>query len=497
MNQFAPFALSLKLATRTAGRRLRATAGLLVLTALAPVAAATLEDFGYLNMTVNGQAALGGRPTLVLLLDLAATGTFFHANAEYDNLVFNPFHIDAGTGNPRSVNGFMLVNSDGRFHLTRAGTGLMGPLTLSDDERSKALTNDVMRAGFAITAAHRAGFDFAPYDEDQDGTITANEVLFLIFDNLNQMDSGAARWANPAGTGGAFKPEGSAVSFSLQVALLTQRVSFATLCHEFSHLLGTKDLYGIWNVTCHNNAYTVMSCTITFADDRASCHLDAWHKLQLGWLEPRIRSILAGGVETVPATQSQATDAPVILYDPARGFNEYFLVEYRTSTSPWGAGYEDNLPSNGLGIWHVVHDGSRNLQEWVNVGQSVWLEGQPNLERGQDANLLWTSGTVTPALRWSDGTTSGTTIFVQPFNPGDGSITFEWLHPGERWVDFAYGGFEAGTFANPFNTLAEGLQAVPHGGILNFKPGSSRETATISKRMTLRASSGPVTLGAP
>ena len=470
---------------------------MLALISMGPTLAATLEDFGYLNMTVNGQPALGGRPTLVLLLDLAATGTFSHSNTEYDNLVFNPFNIDPGTGQPRSLNGFMLVNSDGRFHLTRAGAGLMGPLALSPDERTKALTNDLMRAGFAITAAQRAGFDFAPYDDNQDGTITANEVLFLIFDNLNQVDSGAARWANPTGMGGAFKPDGSTVAFSLSVALMTQRVSFATLCHEFSHILGTKDLYGLWNVTCHNNGYTLMSCTITFADDRASYHLDAWHKLQLGWLEPRIRSLTAGGIETVPATQSPATDAPVILYDPARGFNEFFLVEYRTSTSPWGAGYEDNLPSNGLGIWHVVHDANRNLQEWANVGQSVWLEGQPNLGRGQDANLLWTSGTTTPALRWSDGTVTRSTIFVRPFNTGDGSVTFESYNEEERWVDFAYGGFENGSFANPFNTLAEGLNAVPRGGILNFKPGSSRETATISKRMTMRAVGGPVTLGQP
>jgi hypothetical protein len=240
-----------------------------------------------------------------------------------------------------------------------------------------------------------------------------------------------------------------------------------------------------------------MSCTITVADDRASYQLDAWHKLQLGWLEPRIRSLTAGGVETVPATQSPATDAPVILYDPARGVSEFFLVEYRTSTSPWGAGYEDNLPSNGLGIWHVVHDANKNLQEWANVGQSVWLEGQPDLQRGEDNHLLWTGSTTTPALRWSDGTVTRATILVRPFSTGDASLTFEWRNVEERWVDFAYGGFESGSFANPFNTLAEGLNAVPHGGMLNIKPGSSSETATISKRMTIRAVGGPVTLGQP
>jgi hypothetical protein len=45
-------------------------------------------------------------------------------------------------------------------------------------------------------------------------------------------------------------------------------------------------------------------------------------------------------------------------------------------------GYEDNVPSNGLGIWHILHDANKNLIEFANVGQSVWLEGQPSLQRG-------------------------------------------------------------------------------------------------------------------
>jgi M6 family metalloprotease-like protein len=394
-----------------------------------------------------------------------------------------------------SVNGFMLVNSHGRFHLNRAGTGLLGPLSLPTDERTKSLTNDIMRGGFAIVAAQRAGFDFAQFDENADGRVTSDELLLLIFDNLTQNDSGAARWANTAGIAGDFTPPESTVSFGMSVALMTQRVSFATLCHDLSHVLGTKDLYGIWNVTCHGNGYTVMSCTITAADDMRISHMDPWHKLQLGWLEPRIRSLTDGGVEGVAATQAPATDAPVILYDPARATSEFFLVEYRTSTSPWDASYEDSLPSNGLGIWHVVHDANKNLMEWVNVGQSVWLEGMPNLQRAQDANMLWTSGTTTPALRWSDGAVTRAKIAVRPFAAGDGSIVFEWLNEEERWVDFAFAGFENGTFFNPFNTLAEGVAAVPYGGFLNIKAGSRFETASISKKMTIQAIGGPVTIG--
>lgn len=393
------------------------------------VGAATLADFGYQNMKVSGAAALGARPLLVILLDLAGTGTFAHPNSYYQNIVFNPLNNTAS--GLRSVNGFMLVNSHGRFSLTPAGGGLLGPVNLPANLTAEALTNDVKKAGYALNAAALAGFDFAPFDSNQDGKVTSDELMVLIFDNVNQIDSGAARWANTDGiSGAAFTPFGSSVAISMRVGLMTQRVSFATLCHELSHVLGTEDLYGLWNVTCHNYGYTLMSCTInsSSADSLDIFELDAWHKLQLGWVEPRIRLLTAGGGDSVAAAQTiDATNAPIILYDPAHGTSEFFLLEYRTSSSPSGTGYDDNLPSNGLGIWHVAQDANMKLMQITNVGQTVWLEGQPNLQRAEDNKELWTGGATTPVLRWLDGTTTGTSIKVEPFTTGAGSIAFDIL----------------------------------------------------------------------
>jgi len=458
----------------------------------------TLDDFGYQKM---GLQALGARPALVILLDLANTGTFSHPTSYYDDLVFNFFNTNSA--GVRSVNGFFLENSHGRFYLTRAGAGIIGPLQLNATDRAMAATNDIARGGIAINAAVAAGFDFAPYDANNDGIIIASEVQVMIFDNLTQNDSGAARWANPTGPTNAvaFTPPGSSKSISMYVGLLTQRVSFATLCHEVSHIIGTKDLYGVWNVTCHGVRYTLMSCTITTADDMETYGLDAWHKLQLGWVEPRIRTLGPGGVESITAAQSlAATDAPIILYDPAHGTHEFFLLEYRTSTSPWGSGYDANIPTSGLGIWHVVHQPDFTIYEWSGLGQSVWLKGQPSLQRGQDTNQLWTSGTTTPPLFWmTDGTNStpiSTSVKVRPFAPGAGSITVEWLTASDTWVHFSYFGSENGTFANPFNTLAEGVAAASYGGIIKLKPGSTAETVNnLNKALTLEAIGGAVTMG--
>ena len=69
--------------------------------------------------------------------------------------------------------------------------------------------------------------------------------------------------------------------------------------------------------------------------------------------------------------------------------------------------------------------------------------------------------------------------------------------PAQVWVDFTFNGTpEIGTFNNPYNTLAEGRDAVYAGGTLKLKgPRSSPATITISKAMTLQAVGGPATIG--
>lgn len=63
------------------------------------------------------------------------------------------------------------------------------------------------------------------------------------------------------------------------------------------------------------------------------------------------------------------------------------------------------------------------------------------------------------------------------------------------WVDFAYVGPEHGTAAQPFRTLERGIEAVTVGGTVRIKAGSTSETATITKAMTLQAEGGAVTIG--
>lgn len=67
--------------------------------------------------------------------------------------------------------------------------------------------------------------------------------------------------------------------------------------------------------------------------------------------------------------------------------------------------------------------------------------------------------------------------------------------PPGLWIDFSNPSPGNGSFDNPYNTVAAAVDRASSGCILHLQPGSSSETLTISKNLTLRAYNGPVTIG--
>ncbi len=67
---------------------------------------------------------------------------------------------------------------------------------------------------------------------------------------------------------------------------------------------------------------------------------------------------------------------------------------------------------------------------------------------------------------------------------------------GPTFVNFNYSGTQLGTYPQPFNTMAGGISAVSTGGTIIIETaGSTAETPTISKPMTITADDGPATIG--
>jgi M6 family metalloprotease-like protein len=376
-----------------------------------PAAAQTPEDFGYGRMTINGKEAKGARPLLVILTEHAGYPALAHNRDYYDNLIFNYFATDAN-GNPiNNLNGYFLVNSNGRFHWSRAGAGTVGPFQFSGaDLGEKAETKQQPRLALAVKAAANAGVNFADFDDNGDGKITNDELCVLVIENLNS-DSAANRGSDP----GCVRPDGSTVDVCLSYASAGHEASLMSMAHELAHSLGTIDLYG---ANSQNFRYSLMSSTIFGQPDvMETFQLDPWHKIQLGWVEPKIYSIDSPGAEILGAAELVHGDEPVILYSTYRGPNEYYLLEYRTNNRPEGAGYDANVPGSGLVIWHIKTDANKvplvipNQTVPGGSDYAVFVNGAPNFQRGggtpwpSSSGILSTptAGVVPYALKWLDG----------------------------------------------------------------------------------------------
>ncbi|HXJ59180.1 MAG TPA: hypothetical protein VNU68_21175 [Verrucomicrobiae bacterium] len=452
------------------------------------VVALTAEDFGFGNLP----AGIGNKPLLLITWQLPSPSPVLaHPNPYYDQLFFNFLTFP-------SVNGYFLENSGGRFLWTRAG--VLGPVLLTSgeattlaaqhsiDNASEGVDRFGIDSGAGIAyllqlIATKTGYDFAQWDANGDHVIDNNELFIMIVGNNGNL-GGANRPIGAAGSGQGIA--GQNVTLKGRVASLDHQTSFTTFAHEASHSLGTVDLYG---ANDFSQGLTLMSGTIaSTADDLHTWHLDPWHKMRLGWVKPRVFTLSSGGLATVTTAQFQSANTPVILYDPARGVGEYFIVEFRNSAPANGGGaydkdlgYPNDLQVSGLAVWHFVA-GNNPL---------LFSDGSPNLSKG--GATLWNQ--MTPFLHWNDGTVLPTQINLRSVQSDGAAMVFEWLTRSDSWVDFRFSGTELGTFVNPFNTLAEGVFAVAYGGTLNFKSGSSPETRTINTPMTLKAFNGPVTIG--
>lgn len=294
---------------------------------------------------------------------IPTVASFTHDAAYFDSLVFNPFP----PVNSQSHNGCFLENSNGRFIWTRAG--IIGPLQLSANERK-----DNYSTGFKgphyfsniIKKAMMTGFNFQQYDTNGDAEITDDELQIMIITNDSDVGNRPSDFTKPDGFAYGIRAN--------KVVALSDLSDFASRCHELFHSLDATDLYGADGLS---RRLTLMGGTIAPPNFTAIWHLDPWHKMQLGWSEPRIRSIHIGGIETIPAAQMLRSNSAIIYYDPARGTNEYFMLEYRTSSSPNGAGYDSQVAGNGLVVWHVQQDANRNAFSVPEV-HSGPLPGQRN-----------------------------------------------------------------------------------------------------------------------
>lgn len=293
--------------------------------------AATLSDFGFGNMATGSS-----RPMLVILAVFSSPTFPDGANiTTYSNRVFS---LNPGAW---TVNAYFQEVSNDRFQWTptrvlRVDMPESGRYTNFNDD--SAYASNIIYCAVATNA-----FNWDVYGQPGETKVTSRDLAISLFSN-DGGKSARSVWG--------LKPPGVTRSYEGLVYVGDPNESVDLGCHEMSHILGAIDFYGIWGIGgCLNDWLTLMSCT-----HNAKYHLDAWHKMQFGWSEPRIFPLNSGGTTTLNAAQLETVSAPIILYDTNRGPDEFFLLEYRTrNVTGLGGGYDANVYDNGLVIWHVAH----------------------------------------------------------------------------------------------------------------------------------------------
>ena len=196
----------------------------ILLAGILDASAQALEDFGY-----NRIEAKGGRPLLIILTEFAGSPALRDNAASYfGDLAFNTF---APASNP-SLKTYYTENSNGRFFWERAGVGVVGPYSFTQDDIGTDSDGKLSRITLALKAAANDGFDFAQFDENGDQTITSSELGILIIDNLPWKNGPALAGANRASDPACFKLDGSNTNLCLRGVVAGQDASFMTLAHE-------------------------------------------------------------------------------------------------------------------------------------------------------------------------------------------------------------------------------------------------------------------------
>jgi len=135
-----------------------------------------------------------------------------------------------------------------------------------------------------------------------------------------------------------------------------------TIAHELGHVLGLPDLYDRSRGILPEERRWVVGCWSLMAAGSWGCgtqdridwlkptHMGAWEKERLGWLGnvEMVGSLLEGEFTLDPVQSGERVLKIPLESGPFSSRTEYLLLEYRTRE-----GFDQNLPSEGVLIYHV------------------------------------------------------------------------------------------------------------------------------------------------
>lgn len=211
----------------------------------------------------------------------------------------------------------------------------------------------------AFIQLNQSGFDFSPFDIDNDGIL---DNVFFIYAGYGQADtqdrtciwphkSSVQQYGYKAGTltVGPYACSSElrgTYHYTSKDGILE---SVGTFCHEFGHVLGLPDLYdpNYSDDTANQlpGAWTIMCDGPYMNDSRTPPTYTAYEKWVCRWLE--FEDIESGkSYELLPL--SEQVRGLRLKVPTAASATEYYVIESRSKT-----GWDEFVPGEGLLIWHV------------------------------------------------------------------------------------------------------------------------------------------------
>lgn len=177
-----------------------------------------------------------------------------------------------------------------------------------------------------------------------------------------------------------------------------------------------------------------------------------------------------------------ASGKPTISSITANGNGSYHLTGTKLNGISQGSSFGDDAQMDSNYPLVRVTDGSGNVSYLPTYN---WSSTSVNTGSKLVSTEFFASQNLTPALPYS--------LVAVANGISSDPVTFY----GPVWVDLnGPFPFQFGNFDLPFHTLAQGTNAVPSTGTINFKTaGSIPSPMTLNKPMTIVAVGGPVTIG--
>ena len=268
----------------------------------------------------------------------------------------------------------------------------------------------------AIRNVSSLGFDFSIYDSDHNGRITPDELLivFIMAGEEDAYSGGSALngiWAHEYCTESQYtptvngvkvmgcadtstEPDGSYAIFGERhhdSARNSHDASIGIIAHELGHAaLRLPDLYDVFGRSAGIGGFGLMS-TGSWGQANNSeypgntpTHLSAWSKIDVGWIQPQIKS----GVNNSRVTLNSTDENNYNVIKVPINDHEYFLLENR-SIDGYDAGLNTLLTGTyqgGLAIWHIDADTITQKRDDNEVNTVVTHKGV-DIEEANDPRI--------------------------------------------------------------------------------------------------------------